>query len=87
MSDEPKIPWWQPGVILFSRLSGWIVGPVLIGVFLGKWLDKKYNTAPWLFLLTVGSAFILSMIGMVREAMKEMKRIDEESKKNKDSKK
>ena len=85
MEDEkPKIPWWQPGVVLFTRLSGWIAGPVLIGVFVGNWLDKKYDSAPWLFLLSVGLAFAISITGLVREAMKEMKRIEREDKAKKE---
>jgi F0F1-type ATP synthase assembly protein I len=79
VNDKPKIPWWQPGMILFTRLSGWILGPVLIGVVVGKWLDRKYGTEPWLFLTTVGIAFIFSMIGIVRDTLKEIKRIEKES--------
>jgi F0F1-type ATP synthase assembly protein I len=74
-----KAPWWQPGLVLFGRLSGWIAGPVLIGVFVGKWLDKKYDTEPWLFIITVGFAFILSSFGIVRDSLKEIKRIEKEN--------
>lgn len=86
--NNPKEPWWQPGLVLFAKLSGWIAGPVLIGVFAGRWLDRKYGTDPWLFLLTVGVAFLFSMIGIVRESLKEMRRIEgEEKEKKKDDKK
>lgn len=82
-SKNTKAPWWQPGLVLFGRLSGWIAVPVIIGVFVGKYLDKKYNTEPWLFLLSVGVAFILSMLGIIRDAMRAMKEIEkEESDKN-----
>lgn len=82
-SKNTKAPWWQPGLVLFGRLSGWIAVPVIIGVFVGKYLDKKYNTEPWLFLLSVGAAFILSMFGIIRDAMRAMKEIEkEESDKN-----
>lgn len=81
--DNRKAPWWQPSLVLFARLSGWIGGPILAAVFVGKWLDRKYGTEPWLFLLTVGIAFIVSMIGIVKDAIREMKRIEDESKKNK----
>jgi F0F1-type ATP synthase assembly protein I len=84
--SDPKNPWWQPGVILFGRLSGWIVGPILLGVFIGKWLDKKYNTEPWLFLFSVGIAFFLSTFGIVHDSMKELKRIEREEEKNKKNK-
>lgn len=79
--NKPRAPWWQPGLLLFGKLSGWIAGPIIIAVFLGKWLDNKYGTEPWLFLITVGLAFVLSSFGIVKDALKEMKRIEEESKK------
>ena len=76
-------------MILFGKLSGWIAGPVILAVFLGKWLDRKFDTEPWLFLLSVGAAFILSSFGIVRDSIKEMERIKksaikkrEEDKKN-----
>jgi F0F1-type ATP synthase assembly protein I len=80
VDDEKNTPWWQPGMLLFFRLSGWIGAPVIIGVFVGKWLDRKYGTDPWLFLVTVGFAFIVSMFGIVRDAMKAMKKIEMEAK-------
>ena len=79
INDGKNTPWWQPGMLLFFRLSGWIGGPVIAGVFVGKWLDKKYGTEPWLFLATVGVAFIVSMFGIVRDTMKAMKEIERQS--------
>ena len=73
-----KMPWWQPGLILFARLSGWIGGPILIAIFIGKWLDKKYHSEPWLFLLSVGIAFIFSTYGIISDSLREMKRIEKE---------
>ena len=71
-------PWWQDSVMLFTQLSGWIGIPVVLGVFLGRWLDQKYNTEPWLFLATVGAAFIISMVGLVKEASEVIKKIEQE---------
>jgi len=79
-NDSRKNPWWQPGLILFGRLSGWIAGPVILAVILGKWLDRKYGTAPWLFLLSVLVAFGISIFGIVRDATCEMKRIKKDKK-------
>ncbi|MDQ1284424.1 MAG: hypothetical protein QG620_772 [Patescibacteria group bacterium] len=84
--DKRKAPWWKPGLVLFTKLSGWIAGPVIIGLIVGKWLDKKYGTEPWLFLLSVGVAFLLSSFGIVKDAVKEMKRIESEADKNKSNK-
>ncbi|PIT93571.1 hypothetical protein COU00_03715 [Candidatus Falkowbacteria bacterium CG10_big_fil_rev_8_21_14_0_10_43_11] len=74
IEQEKKVdmPWWQPAILMFSRLSGWIVGPIILAIFLGKWLDKRYDTEPWLFLGTVGLAFIISMVGLVKDAFKEI---------------
>ena len=83
IKDSGKSPWWQPGLILFFRMSGWISGPIIIAIFIGKYLDKKYNTEPWLFLLSIGIAFGLSMIGIVSDAMKTMKEIEKGYKENK----
>lgn len=83
MEDKNKsnILWWQPAMAMFARLSGWIVGPVIAGVIIGKWLDRKNGTEPWLFLASVGIAFAISMVGIVKDTKKEMGRIEKESKK------
>jgi F0F1-type ATP synthase assembly protein I len=86
-NDQNRAPWWQPGLVLFTKLSGWIAGPVILGIIIGKWLDKKYGTEPWLFLISVGTAFFLSMFGIVHDSLKEMKRIEKEEKEKKEKSK
>ena len=76
-----KAPWWQPSLLLFGKLSGWTAGPVVVAVFLGKWLDKKYGTAPWLFLLSVCVAFIISSVGIIKESKDVMAKIAKEGRK------
>jgi len=78
---------WQIGLYLFSQLTAWIAVPLIFAVFLGKWLDKKYDTSPWLFLLTVAVAFVISNIGIARQAIKAMKQIEKEAKINKNNNK
>jgi F0F1-type ATP synthase assembly protein I len=74
MEDKNKsnISWWQPGLRLFLKLSGWIGGPAILGVILGKYLDQKFHTQPWLLLAIVGAAFIFSIVMIVRIGMREM---------------
>ncbi len=76
---ESEKLWWQPGVTLALEISGWIAGPIILAIFLGRWLDKKYGTEPWLFLSCVAVAFIISNIGIVRETLKAMKQIEKQS--------
>ncbi|MDO8240392.1 MAG: AtpZ/AtpI family protein [Candidatus Moranbacteria bacterium] len=84
-NKQVKNYWKENGLSLFFKLSGWIVGPILLAVVVGKWLDKKYQTEPWLFLLSVGVAFAISVYGMIKDALAELKRIEAEEK-NKKSK-
>ena len=76
--------WWQPALLMFARLSGWIIAPVLIATLLGRWLDRMYGTEPWMFIGVVGVAFVISIVGLVLEATKEYKKI--ENHKNNDKK-
>lgn len=76
---DPKTAWWQSGMEIFLRMSGWIGGPVIIGTVVGKYLDRKFNTSPWLFLLSVGVSFIVSMAMIVKIGMGEMKKIEKEA--------
>jgi len=69
---------WAEPMKIFARLSVWIVIPVLIGLFLGKWLDKKNASEPKWFLICVGISFVVSMVMLVRETMKEYKKIDKQ---------
>lgn len=59
--------------------TAWIVGPVIFGYFLGQFLDQRFNTEPWLLLLSLGICFILSMIALTVNALKEVKKFDEKA--------
>jgi len=71
-----KIAWWQPALMVFLKLSVWIATPIIVALYLGEWLDKKYNSEPWIFLICIGIAFTISMIGLVSNTIKELKKID-----------
>jgi len=72
--------WYEPAMEIFAQASAWIVGPIVAALFLGKWLDKKYNSEPWLFLVTVGLAFLISCFGIVRITLAYIKKIEEDAK-------
>lgn len=84
--DSDQTPWWQPSLILFTKLSAWIGTPVILAVFIGKYLDKKFNTEPWLFLTSVGVAFIFSMFALIYIGMREMKKIEKDAEELKNKK-
>jgi F0F1-type ATP synthase assembly protein I len=76
---------WAEALAVFFRLSVWIVFPVLIGVFLGKWLDRVNNSSPKWFLIVVGISFVISMFGLVVNTLKEYKKIEKNEKKDGDN--
>lgn len=83
---ETEVLWWQPGLVLFGKMSGWIGGPVIMAIFLGKWLDQRYSSEPKLFLLCVGVAFLVSTLGIVRDATTAMKKITDDADRTKELK-
>ncbi len=80
-SSKKVKTWWQPAVEMSLRFSGWVVFPVLIAMFLGQWLDEKFGTKPWIFLSTIGLAFTISMIGLIKSASEEFNKISNNSSK------
>jgi F0F1-type ATP synthase assembly protein I len=57
---------------IFTKVSVWIIGPVLFSLIIGKYLDSKYNTAPWILGLALTLSFTLSMFMIVKIAKKYM---------------
>lgn len=75
MDNKDKKIWWQEALAIFSRLSGWILLPLIAGFLLGGWLDRRYHSSPRWFFIVISLSFIISMIGLVIQAKKEMKNI------------
>jgi len=75
-----KDKWLGEALAVFARFSAWVVGPVVIGTLLGKWLDDKYGGGQFIFLGTIGAAFIISISGLIIEAGREYGKIEKESK-------
>lgn len=73
-------PLWKLGLEIFSQVSGWIVGPVIAALVLGKYLDGRYGTKPWIFLGLTGFAFLVSTFGIVKIVSQYIKKIAEEDK-------
>lgn len=54
-------------LITFARASAWIVGPVILGLVAGKFLDGRFGTTPYLFIASMLLAFAGSMVGVLKE--------------------
>jgi len=52
-------------------------------LFLGRWLDSRYNSKPWFFLGLTAFAFAVSTFGIIKETMIYYKKLEEDIKKEK----
>ncbi|KKQ80340.1 MAG: hypothetical protein UT02_C0011G0013 [Parcubacteria group bacterium GW2011_GWC2_38_7] len=78
--------WWQPAIEVFVQVSGWIVFPLLIGIYLGRWLQDKWGHEPWIYISCVAVAFVITNVGLIfiiLKAAKQMQKVVDESKEQK----
>lgn len=79
-----KNDWWKPGIIVFIKVSTSIAVPIVVSLFLGKYLDNIFNTAPWIFLGLTFIAFGISIFAIwvtVKKYMNELQKDEDEDKK------
>ena len=57
---------------IFTRVSVWIITPVIFSLIIGKYFDNKYNTTPWILCVALALSFTVSMIAIVKIAKKYM---------------
>jgi len=85
-SKEYQNYWMKLGLKIFVESAGWIALPVVGALYLGRWLDTKYETEPLFFLGITIFAFVISSIGIGMTGVKYMKMIErDEEKKKKES--
>jgi ATP synthase protein I len=51
---------------ILSAIPGFLVVPPVVGVLVGRWLDQKFHTAPWLLLVLVILGFASGIRLIVR---------------------
>lgn len=65
-NTQSKQAWWMPAFIIFTRISAWIVFPVVASLFTGKWLDERFGTGQMMFILCMILSFIVSSIAIIK---------------------
>ena len=79
--EKDNKAWWHEGITAFAQASGWIAGPIVIALFLGKWLDGRFNTGSRYFYICIAVAFVISNVGMALEVIKYSKKLKKIDKK------
>lgn len=69
--------WWKNSLLYFSKLSSWIILPIVFALVVGKYLDNHFKTGQLIFYISLGCGFVLSMIGLLKEARVYMKEISQ----------
>ncbi len=72
---ENQKPSWAVGVQLFSEISGWIVGPIILALIAGKALDAHFGTRPWIFAGLAAFGFLVTVYGIVKVVKNYMNKI------------
>lgn len=68
--------WRREAFEVFAQASCWIVGPIIIAILLGQWLDERYQKEQWFLVACVTVAFIVTNIGLVRMAVKASRKME-----------
>ncbi len=73
---------WYGPLIVFIRISTWIVFPIVGSLLLGKWLDQKFSSGQTMFLILAGISVIITFIGIWIEMKVYIKKIESEDEKS-----
>jgi len=77
-SHNLKEVWWQPAIHLFAQVSAWIVLPIIAALFLGRWLDKRFEKEPMFLIGCVVVAFAVTCVGLMRETVRAARNMEEQ---------
>jgi F0F1-type ATP synthase assembly protein I len=58
-----------PSPLRFVGVGVELVAPLVIGVFGGRWLDRRFGTEPWLLLVLAVLGAVAGMINLIRRGM------------------
>ncbi|MFH0819123.1 MAG: AtpZ/AtpI family protein [Patescibacteria group bacterium] len=76
--------WWQDGYRAFIQISGWIAAPIIAALFIGDWLDTKYQSGSKYLLICIAIAFVISNVGLVKEVLNYNKKLNKIERTSKD---
>ncbi|MBI2476437.1 MAG: AtpZ/AtpI family protein [Candidatus Taylorbacteria bacterium] len=77
--NSGKEAWWQAAFEIFSQVSSWVVIPIIAALIVGRWLDGRFGTRPWIFLGLTAMAFLISIFGIVKTVRSYILKLEDNS--------
>jgi F0F1-type ATP synthase assembly protein I len=59
----------RPSPLAYMGLGIELVAPILLGVFVGRWLDGRWGTKPWLLVAGAVLGLVLGFYSFLRSVL------------------
>jgi len=59
----------RPSPLAYMGLGIELVAPILLGVFVGRWLDGRWGTKPWLLIVGSVLGLVLGFYSFLRSVL------------------
>ena len=61
-------------LVLISHIGNAMISPIVMGLYLGKWIDGKLNTSPLFLLIFIIVGIIAGFINVFKVTMQDIKK-------------
>lgn len=77
MSEQKKHKraWWVEPLMIFLKLSSWIIFPLIVAFLLGKGIDQHFSIEPFGTLGCITLSFFFSLAILFRETKKVLREL------------
>lgn len=79
---KKETPWWHDPLLSFVKMATWVSIPILIGLFLGDWIDTKLGTSPWIESSLTVILFLFSIHHLLKDGKKYEEELDKQDHNN-----
>ena len=74
---KQKRAWWIEPLMVFVRLSSWIIFPLIVALLFGKLTDRVFSIEPYGTLGLTTLSFLFSLVILFRETKKSLRDLKE----------
>lgn len=76
---KQKRAWWIEPLMVFVRLSSWIIFPLIVALLFGRLVDRVFSIEPYGTLGLTTLSFLFSLTILFRETKRALKNLKEET--------